>query len=251
MSHKADAVKKGQSEGCLECGWAARRSYEDFCGDKCRNVAHSRSPALIHIPKSDKLFRNIADQFQNTWTHPGTVPEVYRVYRIICGASEPAYLLYRAKVEQKGNFVNQGMFPGNERRRWHGTVRKCTLGDDGTGSLCYDSECHMCIIIRNSFDKDKSKDGMFGQGIYSSATSSKSGTTYTKQGSPSPYNAILFNSVVLGAPYFGKRPRQGISSPPLGKCDSIVANPSDVLGYDEAVVYDNNAIRPRYLVLYA
>ena len=40
----------------------------------------------------------------------------------------------RKSVEARGNFKNVGRTAGNENRRWHGTLRSCTLGDQGTRS---------------------------------------------------------------------------------------------------------------------
>ena len=75
------------------------------------------------------------------------------------------------------NFALEGEFRGNERSRWHGTTRKCKVGDKGVTKLCADSSCSMCCILRTSYDLKffgkKTNFGRFGVGIYTSATSSK------------------------------------------------------------------------------
>ena len=76
-------------------------------------------------------------------------------------------------VEARGNFVGNNRSPGNENRRWHGTRRKCTLGDKGCTTFCSDAQCYLCCIIKTSFDVAKSGKGQFGTGIYTSSTSSK------------------------------------------------------------------------------
>ena len=76
------------------------------------------------------------------------------------------------------NFALEGEFRGNERSRWHGTTRKCKVGDKGVTKLCADSSCSMCCILRTSYDLKffgkKTNFGRFGIGIYTTATSSKS-----------------------------------------------------------------------------
>ena len=66
---------------------------------------------------------------------------------------------------------------GNENRRWHGTRRKCNIGDKGVTGFCTDSKCSLCCIIKTSFDlkffKGATGWGRFGAGIYTSSTSSK------------------------------------------------------------------------------
>ena len=61
-------------------------------------------------------------------------------------------LFISADVEARGNFAARGMTAGNEQRRWHGTKRKCTLGDMGQAKLCGDTTCCLCNIIKTSFD---------------------------------------------------------------------------------------------------
>ena len=88
---------------------------------------------------------------------------------------------------------------GNTRRRFHGTIRACQLGDRSDAKwFCTDISCSLCNIIRvrlflhcinsislnqadvspqTSFEKTKAGQrtnfGRFGEGIYTSATSSK------------------------------------------------------------------------------
>jgi len=84
---------------------------------------------------------------------------------------------YSDLVEAKGNFGSDNKSRGNERRRWHGTTRKCNIGDKGVTELCSDTSCSLCRIIENSFDisffAGKTGWGRFGAGIYTSSTSSK------------------------------------------------------------------------------
>ena len=63
----------------------------------------------------------------------------------------------REKVESQGNFEAVGLSKGNERRRWHGTRRACTLGDKGYTQFCSSKECSLCSIIRNSYKISFSK----------------------------------------------------------------------------------------------
>ena len=81
------------------------------------------------------------------------------------------------KVEMARNFASQGASRGNEGDRWHGTTRKCTIGDKRVTEFCSDTSCSLCCIMKTSFDLKffgkKTKFGRFGAGIYTSATSSK------------------------------------------------------------------------------
>ena len=80
-------------------------------------------------------------------------------------------------VEARGNFVSKGKSAGNENRRWHGTRRRCNIGDKGFITPCTDYKCSLCSILKTSFDikffKGATGWGRFGVGIYTSSTSSK------------------------------------------------------------------------------
>jgi hypothetical protein len=82
----------------------------------------------------------------------------------------------RSSVEARGQFAKANRSAGNENRRWHGTTRKCTLGDKGSTKFCSNQDCALCNIIRTSFNVSLagSKNGTrFGSGIYTSSASSK------------------------------------------------------------------------------
>ncbi len=59
---------------------------------------------------------------------------------------------YSSLIESQRNFTAMGQIAGNERRRWHGTPRECTLGDGANVKLCISPTCSLCGIIRSSFD---------------------------------------------------------------------------------------------------
>ena len=81
------------------------------------------------------------------------------------------------RVEAKRRFTSKGKTRGNENRRWHGTTRKCKIGDEGVTKFCSNPSCSLCCIMKTSFDisffAKKTSFGRFGAGIYTSSTSSK------------------------------------------------------------------------------
>ena len=98
---------------------------------------------------------------------------------------------------RRGVEQTRGIPGGNTRRRFHGTIRECCLGDTSSeNALCRLSDCNLCRIIQvpqdctasfswylgaiclqSSFQLAKAGQrtnfGRFGAGIYTSATSSK------------------------------------------------------------------------------
>ena len=140
----------------------------------------------------------VEKQFKQSWRHKTTCPDLKVVYKII--AAEAIVIRYQQylyeqlppcvfphldllkfchsdSVEARGNFEALGKSRGNEHRRWHGTKRKCTLGDPGNKTFCADQGCSLCCIIETSFNlkyfKAATGWGRFGRGIYTSSTPPK------------------------------------------------------------------------------
>ncbi|KAL6299580.1 ADP-ribosylation, partial [Sparassis latifolia] len=190
-------------------------------------------------------------QFKNAWKHSITVPTVVKVWRIYGSkAINDRFLKYRQDVERR-----TGLTEGNNRRRWHGTIRACTLGDnDNLRDLCTSQSCSLCQIIRSSFQLaragQRTNFGRFGAGIYTSATSSKA-NDYAVNSGGSPYKAMFLNEVVMGKGIKLTRDNVSLTEPPVGY-DSVIGEPGGSLNYDESIGTPsiNDAIRPMFLVIY-
>ncbi|EPS93929.1 hypothetical protein FOMPIDRAFT_1055537 [Fomitopsis schrenkii] len=168
----------------------------DFCSKKCRDDAFKSAPLLLMVPNNHASFKEVSKQFKDQWKHPTPVPTV--VWKIHCDHVHiDDFQRYKDTVERKSNVPH-----GNSRRRWHGTVRVCTVGDSqGQAALCNNALCSLCTIIRTSYRVAKAGQRFgfkrFGSGIYTTATSSKA-NDYVVQRGRSGFKAILLNDVVLG-----------------------------------------------------
>lgn len=222
--------------------------------EACHDYALNEAPVIIEVPKDHKNYKGIKTQFKQTWKHKTTCPDIKVIYKIIVPeTSMDQYLQYLDGVEARGNFAAKGKSPGNENRRWHGTKRKCRLGDPGHMGFCTETDCALCCIIKTSFDlkffKSSTGWGRFGQGIYTSATSSKSNDYSRNVGINSELKALLLNRVVVGNGKKLTSNNSSLTAPPAG-FDSVLGEVGGTLNYDELVVYQNDAVRPSYLVMY-
>ncbi|KAH9932390.1 ADP-ribosylation [Fomitopsis serialis] len=194
-------------------------------------------------------FEDVSKQFRGQWKHPTPVPTVIKVWKIFCDKQHnDEFSRYRLSVERTREIPG-----GNSKRRWHGTIRACKIGDsESQPAVCNNSVCSLCGIIKTSFRLAKfshrTNFGRFGAGIYTSATSSKA-NDYVQERGGSPYKAMLLSDVVMGKAIKLTVDSPSLTQPPVGY-DSVVGQPGKSLNYDEAIVYKNEAIRPLFLVIY-
>jgi hypothetical protein len=148
------------------------------------------------------------------------------------------------------------MTKGNEQRRFHGTKMKCLLGIK-TDSLCSDITCAVCGIITEGYKlvyakTSKFKYLKFGDGIYFSATSSKSdgfNRESLRYCNNAKYKVMFLNKVIAGRTFELTQENRELTGPPANY-DSVVAEPGTNLYYDELIVYNESACIPQYLVVY-
>ncbi|KAN0121102.1 ADP-ribosylation [Russula decolorans] len=210
--------------------------------------ALSGAPIILEIPSSGQLYMQVMQQFAEQWKHPTQVPTMIKLWKIYADQT----VLDRFSNYQRGVEQNRGISGANTRRRFHGTVRECCLGDTSSeNALCRLSTCNLCRIIQSSFQLAKAGQrtnfGRFGAGIYTSATSSKA-NDYSS-GSASPNKAMLLNDVVMGRVVKLTWTDTSLNQPPHG-FDAVIGEPGGDLNYDECVVYNNDAIRPSFLIIY-
>lgn len=160
-------------------------------------------------------------------------------------------------MESKRNCKRDGQTAGNEQIRWHGSHRRCLVGDKNRTKLCKHPECSLCCIIRSSFDIAKAgkKWQRFGKGHYTSATSSKAHSYSTNRKKTvfrphSDLKALLLNNVIVGNGKSFQKSADTLRGPPEGY-DSVLGVPGKDLNYDETVVYNDASIRPVFLVMYS
>ncbi|TFY64913.1 hypothetical protein EVG20_g5789 [Dentipellis fragilis] len=229
----------------------------------------------------NELRKLVVDQFRASWRHPTPCPVIKKIYRIRGKPSAvSAYEAYRANLESVGHFTsqNKNMTEGNEERRWHGSTKAqsepvyletlakqiCAqlqpalfVASFVTPSTCPVSAALMeeagQYLTMGSYLVKVNANFRFGRGIYTSSTSSKSDTPYTKnvgRALSSTYKAMLLTKVAVGRGFKSLVDMRTLTAPPKGY-NSVLGEVGVSLNYDELVVYRSNAIIPVYLVIYS
>jgi len=219
------------SVACLMCRCRPRHGKYHLCGRTCKSLAVKSTPLILEAPVGHATFKMVQDKFKKAWHSPPgqACPEIKRVYKIIeNGAFLNPYDRYR-------------QLHGNEHFRYHGTSRQCTLGNPGNTKLCTSTSCALCSILRTSFKVSLANaGGAFGKGVYSSSASNKA-MSYSTNG------AMLVTKVVLGKVRTVSAFNEVMSLPP--GFNSVVFDRMNGQ-LNETIVYDDNAIRPVFLLIF-
>ena len=209
-------------------------------------VSNTHSPTGIPVDSvgirvvaaGSQEFKIISGKFQKAWAK-GSCPPVSFIF-----------IINNRQLQQRWSAYQQELSIQTVEEHYHGTVLKCNITTSNT--LCNDSDCGICGISRTGFDRRCIHKSMnfqrFGYGIYVAPNSSKC-HDYTR--GAYGYRAMLLCDLCPGRKYVKTNTYEKLQWPPLGY-DSVhgQAGSTSVLNYDEAVIYNPDAILPRYIILY-
>ncbi|PPQ92599.1 hypothetical protein CVT25_007291 [Psilocybe cyanescens] len=229
---------------------------DEFSFNHPENKGYGKWKRLRILSCDDLEYSKIEAKFNKGWKHPQkTRPKIHAIFKVLSSDSNlQPFHRYRALVISSPALRNRTKNPANEQLLFHGTNRFCGLVEDGSRvRLCSLSKCHLCSVIRNSFDVQKCgtkhKFRRFGTGIYTTACSSKA-DDYTLNGDESSkLRVLLVSRVIVGNPHKRRHNATDLIEPPCGH-HSVIGEPGADLNYEETVVYNNDAIRPAYLIVY-
>ncbi|TFK69962.1 ADP-ribosylation [Pluteus cervinus] len=234
----------------------AALSIDEFSFDNPKNKAGGKWNRLKSLRRSDADFARIEQLFQKGWRHQEKSKRwVSHIFKVLSSDDilRP-YLEYRTQVHSASAARAPFQTPGNEQLLFHGTTRCCLLAEnEDSVRLCGLPDCFLCCIIRKSFDVrkcgSKHKFRRFGTGIYSTGCSSKADDYVANKNEKARFRVVLVNRVVVGKAFKRKHNAVNLTRAPTGH-HSVHGEPGVDLNYEETVVYDNDAIRPAYIVVY-
>jgi len=210
---------------------------------------------LMPLEKTSPSYSRVEILFNQGWKHrQKRKPRVHAIFKVISpeGTLKP-YFDYRASVEASPSMKTAGKIDV-ESLLFHGTRRSCLLGEDVNNlRLCALKNCSVCSIIRSSFDIEKCgskhKFMRFGKGIYTTSCSSKADDYSSNRSPEAVFRVLLVGRVVVGKTLKRRTNATNLTELPCGY-HSLTGDPGEDLNFPEHVVYDNDAIRPAYLVVY-
>ena len=185
---------------------------------------------------NQQVFRQVSQKFTSSWnTRKGSCPKVDFIYVVSNSALTARWTAYRQKLSVQ-----------TVEEYYHGTKLTCDL----SSLPCTDQECGACGISNTGLDRRCIRKNInfqrFGHGFYLAPNSSKC-HDYT-QGAHG-YRAMLLCDVCPGNKYNLQRDDVTLKGPPSGY-DCVFGQPGGNLNYAEIVIYNPDAMVPRYIIVY-
>eukprot|EP00930_Biecheleria_cincta_P053131 TRINITY_DN3848_c0_g3_i2.p1 TRINITY_DN3848_c0_g3~~TRINITY_DN3848_c0_g3_i2.p1 ORF type:complete len:499 (+),score=39.23 TRINITY_DN3848_c0_g3_i2:41-1537(+) len=264
--------------GCGQPTW--NNQWRQYCSRSCHGprvrAPGDTSPLIYRLDPTTKDFADLAQYYQKTWDKGGkssfSMPPIKDIWDVTDDNLRSKFLTRCKHIGHVGTF-GSGTTPGNVQRRFHGTKMKCTF----SGSPCSDASCGVCGIIKNGFLMKYAIKGnnpsslFFGRGLYSTSASS-SALRYAKKPKSTTIDGAIFVSLVacgkcekLDGSNLTDTRLEDQDGPPSGCHSRVVNNPHDAVSYknlaskygtpllycdDEVVVFDEDAMMPRYLITF-
>ena len=208
---------------------------------------------LLNVDEDSEDFELATGLFEERWRSEmnGPCPNVFAILEIINPAVRDKFSNYRDYMEDlwyNDYWVRKSY--DKVERFFHGTALKChTLNEYHTP--CSNERCSVCRIIQHGFRKECIKVcrvKRFGNAFYFAPNSSKS---HQYSHTDCDYWAMFLCWVVPGRKYKMKYNEVLMEGPPDG-FHSVYGQQSDYghMENDELVLYDPDAISPKYVLLY-
>ncbi|KAG2005970.1 hypothetical protein CC2G_002334 [Coprinopsis cinerea AmutBmut pab1-1] len=147
-SVRSEDVVKGKCNTCIVC-WKeqSRNQTWPVCMTGCIELALGKAPTIIEVPRGHARYYTVSDQFEKEWdTRDQERPTIRHIYFIV-----PNQHLHDRFAQFKDH-LGQLRFRAkhlNEHKLWMGTSQKCQIGDSGMVDLCSKAECKLCNILMN------------------------------------------------------------------------------------------------------
>ena len=157
---------------------------------------------------------------------------------------------YREMVKIKASKLQKKhprcLADGNELLRFYGTTVSCSLGLNGSSSLCLSEKCCVCRIIRNGFSAKKELKG--GIGVFTTSTSGRAFESIEIFGDePSLRKALIVCRVIAGRVH---RPLENIQEMAAQTgFDSLAGKVGLYSNIEELYLLNPRALLPCFVVI--
>ncbi|KAJ4843819.1 hypothetical protein Tsubulata_014021 [Turnera subulata] len=230
---------------CHKCG-------EHFSKWEAAENHHLSKHAVTELVEGDSSRKIVEIICRTSWlkseNHCGRIERVLKVHNM--QKTLARFEEYREMVKIKASKLPKKhprcIADGNELLRFYGTTVACSLGLNGSSSLCVSDRCSVCRIIRNGFSAKKELKG--GVGVFTTSTSGRAFESIELiDEDPSVRKALIVCRVIAGRVH---RPLENIQeiSGQTG-FDSLAGKVGLYSNIEELYLLNPRALLPCFVVI--
>ncbi|KAE8681042.1 Detected protein of confused Function [Hibiscus syriacus] len=231
---------------CHKCG-------EQFTKWEAAETHHLSKHAVTELVEGDSSRKIVEIICRTSWlkseNHCGRIQRVLKVHNM--QKTLARFEEYREMVKVKASKLPKKhprcIADGNELLRFYGTTVACSLGLNGSSSLCISERCWVCRIIRNGFSTKKElKEGL---GVFTTSTSGRAyeSVQVVEDDDPSIRKALIVCRVIAGRVH---RPLENIQEM-AGQTgfDSLAGKVGLYSNIEELYLLNPRALLPCFVVI--
>ncbi|KAF3947300.1 hypothetical protein CMV_026548 [Castanea mollissima] len=230
---------------CHKCG-------EQFSKWEAAEAHHLSKHAVTELVEGDSSRKIVEIICRTSWlkseNHCGRIERVLKVHNM--QKTLARFEEYREMVKIKASKLPKKhprcLADGNELLRFYGTTVVCSLGLNGSSSLCVSERCCVCRIIRNGFSAKKELKG--GIGVFTTSTSGRAFESIEiLEEEPAARKALIVCRVIAGRVH---RPLENIQEM-AGQTgfDSLAGKVGLYSNIEELYLLNSRALLPCFVVI--
>ncbi|KAJ8763604.1 hypothetical protein K2173_003076 [Erythroxylum novogranatense] len=229
---------------CHKCG-------ERFSKWEAAESHHLSKHAVTELVEGDSSRKIVEIICRASWlkseNHCGRIERVLKVHNM--QKTLARFEEYREMVKIKASKLPKKhprcLADGNELLRFYGTTLACSLGLNGSSSLCVSDKCCVCRIIRNGFSAKKElKDGI---GVFTTSTSGRAFESIEILEQDSARKALIVCRVIAGRVHKPLENIQEITS--QTGFDSLAGKVGLYTNIEELYLLNPRALLPCFVVI--
>lgn len=220
------------------------------------NMYLSVMKAVSELGEEDSARNVVEIIFQSSWLKKeNPICKIERILKVhntqkIINKFEEYRDMVKAKANKHSKKHARCIADGNELLRFHCTTFACSLGMNGSSSLCTLPSCNICSVIKNGFSASPKLE------IYTTASSGRAHDS-CEQEKKGGRRAMVVCRVIAGRVQRKEKDNDSASASVIADDDFVSGGFDSVAGHagiysnlDELFVYNPKAVLPCFVVIY-
>lgn len=199
LSHKRAPFERNGNAGAATC----HKCGEQFVKREALESHHLSKHAVTELVEGDSSRKIVEIICRSSWSKSESrcvrIERVLKVHNMqkTLGRFEDYREMVKIKASKLAKKHPRCLADGNELLRFYGTHLACSLGINGSSTLCVSDKCSVCGIIRHGFSTKRELKA--GIGVFTTSTSGRaSDSVEINVDDPSMRKALIVCRVIAG-----------------------------------------------------